>query len=561
MAFNAKTNWQLEDTVTEQDMNRIEQGIKDAHENGFATDEIIGSRTIDDSQTPSEGPNSPTNLWSMLGNMIKQITGESKWATSPVTSLRSLFNKFLGTSSSGGHTHDGTSGNGPKLDPTKALTYVPLNRSGDKMSGHLDFNGYFAKSILVDVGNGGGYLSFVSNGPTGSDGGYIQYVPPGTGNTKKQLNITGLGTVPLDLFKVIASQYAFTNGPSDFGVLNLADGSKSISLNDAPIWLRGKNGTDPNHFIRYFDSRESNSLEGARISGNTGVQIGTMDAGASNGGTFHSVASFANAYYPISMDLKRMPNRSFPPNTYLGSHGIPAGVKLGAFIANYEDVPNAVGCIVANRYHNDNTSIFEAVNLHDSWNPMFTVRGQGQTNVWGRMFVHNGAGMNVMNTPPSISLAIGDNDTGLNWAMDGKIEMWANNGVSAYWDSTGIRVEKSFTVGGTKSAIVTTDTYGDQLLYAVESPENRFEDFGEAQLDENGEAVVQIDPIFLETVEIHGDDYQVFIQGIDGDHYRVPIRDVSSFKVTGQSNSRFMYRIVAWRKGYRNLRFNYAQGH
>ncbi|WP_127485516.1 hypothetical protein [Paenibacillus ehimensis] len=31
MSYTAKTNWRLDDTVTELDMNRIEQGVTDAH--------------------------------------------------------------------------------------------------------------------------------------------------------------------------------------------------------------------------------------------------------------------------------------------------------------------------------------------------------------------------------------------------------------------------------------------------------------------------------------------------------------------------------------------------
>ncbi|NEN84352.1 hypothetical protein [Paenibacillus elgii] len=37
MAYEAKTNWQLDDTVTEQDMNRVEQGLKDTYENSMTS--------------------------------------------------------------------------------------------------------------------------------------------------------------------------------------------------------------------------------------------------------------------------------------------------------------------------------------------------------------------------------------------------------------------------------------------------------------------------------------------------------------------------------------------
>jgi hypothetical protein len=58
---------------------------------GAATDTVIGNRTIDDTVTPSTGPNTITNLFSMLGKMIKAITGETGWTILPVTSIKALF--------------------------------------------------------------------------------------------------------------------------------------------------------------------------------------------------------------------------------------------------------------------------------------------------------------------------------------------------------------------------------------------------------------------------------------------------------------------------------------
>src|SRR4029453_300135 len=56
--------------------------------------------------------------------------------------------------------------------------------------------------------------------------------------------------------------------------------------------------------------------------------------------------------------------------------------------------------------------------------------------------------------------------------------------------------------GYTKSAVVRTANYGDLKLYSVESPENWFEDFGIGQL-ERGSAIVRIDPVFVETVNLN----------------------------------------------------------
>jgi len=63
-----------------------------------------------------------------------------------------------------------------------------------------------------------------------------------------------------------------------------------------------------------------------------------------------------------------------------------------------------------------------------------------------------------------------------------------------------LHVNGSFVVtGGSKSALVETASYGKRLLYAVESPQNWFEDFGSAKMV-HGRAVVKLDPVFSETV-------------------------------------------------------------
>jgi hypothetical protein len=123
---------------------------------------------------------------------------------------------------------------------------------------------------------------------------------------------------------------------------------------------------------------------------------------------------------------------------------------------------------------------------------------------------------------------------------------------------TGVSIAGSYSATGTKSAIVPTMNYDDQLLYAMESPENRFEDFYEVMLDINGHAVVEMDPIFLETVEIYGDDYQVYVQGTIKGLYAITERNITNFVVEGEPNARVMCRAIAWRYGYKDLRFNWA---
>ena len=122
-----------------------------------------------------------------------------------------------------------------------------------------------------------------------------------------------------------------------------------------------------------------------------------------------------------------------------------------------------------------------------------------------------------------------------------------------------LNVGGSLSVVGRKSSLVETASYGKRLLYAVESPENWFEDFGKAQLI-RGQAVVKLDPIFVETVSTEND-YHVFLT-LKGDcrGLYVANQTTTSFEVSelkkGRSNVAFDYRIVARRKHYEKERFH-----
>ena len=94
-------------------------------------------------------------------------------------------------------------------------------------------------------------------------------------------------------------------------------------------------------------------------------------------------------------------------------------------------------------------------------------------------------------------------------------------------------------------------------LYAMQSPENWFEDFGGGQLS-SGAATVVLDPAFAETVNSSAD-YHVFLtpKG-DCKGLFVAEESASGFVVRemggGRSSVAFDYRIVAKRKGFENVR-------
>jgi hypothetical protein len=109
---------------------------------------------------------------------------------------------------------------------------------------------------------------------------------------------------------------------------------------------------------------------------------------------------------------------------------------------------------------------------------------------------------------------------------------------------------------GSKPAVVDAEIHGKRKLYAMESPEVWFEDFGSAVLS-GGSAVIDIDPVFATTVNLSLD-YHVFLTPVGGwaDLY-VDSKSPSSFEVKaagGESDVEFSYRLVAKRKGYEDVR-------
>jgi hypothetical protein len=94
-------------------------------------------------------------------------------------------------------------------------------------------------------------------------------------------------------------------------------------------------------------------------------------------------------------------------------------------------------------------------------------------------------------------------------------------------------------------------------LYAMESPEVWFEDFGTARLD-SGTAEVTIDPTFALTVNTQFD-YHVFLTpNGDCEGLFVAEKTPGGFRVrelrSGKSNISFDYRVVAKRRGYESVR-------
>ena len=94
-------------------------------------------------------------------------------------------------------------------------------------------------------------------------------------------------------------------------------------------------------------------------------------------------------------------------------------------------------------------------------------------------------------------------------------------------------------------------------LYAVEAPQNWFEDIGNGRLL-NGAATITLDDTFAQTVNTSAG-YHVFLTpGEDCEGLYVTNKTAKGFEVrelkSGHSSVSFDYRIVALRNGYENVR-------
>ncbi len=144
-----------------------------------------------------------------------------------------------------------------------------------------------------------------------------------------------------------------------------------------------------------------------------------------------------------------------------------------------------------------------------------------------------------------------DQSTSNGWA--GRFLSTNGNGVYVSAPNVGLNV-----AGGTKNAVVPTDD-GSRLMYSEESTEVWFSDYGFGQL-EGGTAVITIDPIYAQTVNLE-EPYHVFLQAYDDADLYVANRTAHGFEVhlrEGSDTAEFSYRIVALRLGHEDARMERA---
>ena len=116
-----------------------------------------------------------------------------------------------------------------------------------------------------------------------------------------------------------------------------------------------------------------------------------------------------------------------------------------------------------------------------------------------------------------------------------------------------IRLNGDTYVYGTKNAIVPTSN-GMAAINAYETAEYYFGDIGKAKTDKNGQVLIQLDPLFLETINT-SIPYHVFVSPYENATVWVEQMDQNSFIVkSSKPNMEFSWEIKAKRKGYENHR-------
>lgn len=130
--------------------------------------------------------------------------------------------------------------------------------------------------------------------------------------------------------------------------------------------------------------------------------------------------------------------------------------------------------------------------------------------------------------------------------------------MSFYESSNRVACSTDFTVYGTKNRQVETDNYSDRLLYCYETPTPLFGDIGEAVIDEDGFAYVDIDDIFSETIAGKVE-YQVFLQKEGEGDCWISEKNQRYFTIQGTPNLKVAWELKAKQKDYEMTRLEQAE--
>ncbi len=148
------------------------------------------------------------------------------------------------------------------------------------------------------------------------------------------------------------------------------------------------------------------------------------------------------------------------------------------------------------------------------------------------------------------SLDLGDNTdfsiAGNSWAM---LQMYPD-------DNHTTKIMGNFEViYGTKSRVAETKSFSDRLLYCYETPTPLFGDLGCGKTNDEGISIIDIDPIFSETISSDAE-YQVFLQKEGPGDIWIDTKESEYFIVKGTPNLKFSWEIKCLQRNFEHLRLN-----
>lgn len=118
-----------------------------------------------------------------------------------------------------------------------------------------------------------------------------------------------------------------------------------------------------------------------------------------------------------------------------------------------------------------------------------------------------------------------------------------------------IHLQGNLRVYGTKSRVAGTENFSNRLLYCYETPTPMFGDLGCGETNERGIAIIDIDPVFLETVNC-GIEYQVFLQKEGDGSLWIEEKEESYFIVKGTPNLKFSWELKCIQRNFEQMRLD-----
>jgi hypothetical protein len=482
--------------------------------------ETLGGRPVSDfALSSSQAGNAP-----IVTSATPQAVATSGNAVSQTTGLASI-------------TGNGTKNFIPIWTSSSALGNSTIFETGGKVGIGTTTPGAFEL-----VANAPNQLGEQIEGPFAGVGAGLQLQTTGTG---------GKG------WELLASGKTSAQGPSKLNIRDLSSAADVFTI--APGGLVGINNTNPGTVLQVTDNNVPCCAVGTVIAADA-FKVGTAVFGDVTGTSGLSDGVFGQIFSPVTGSA-----------AVVGEAQGTLGQTSGVAGFNRSSGRFAAGVVAAEEANSGFTLGVSAVS--DSPNGAGVLGlGQGMSNtgnnligccafgVWGdtRSNVFGDAAM-IGTADDARAIYLQNNSTSVPTAFmfQGAANQLAlqagGNGGFCTIDSNG---HENCPNGFSMTAAVASGARR-VALYAMESPQHWFEDFGAGRL-ENGTAAVALDPTFAQTVN-GASDYHVFLTP-EGDcrGLYVSRKTASGFEVRelggGRSTVAFDYRIVALRRGFENVR-------